>query len=115
MVKEKDDIYYVGKILKDINYLIDKVHNLSLEEFSNNEMLCDSVLFRLIQISENANKITENFKIKHSQIPWKSIKGFRNRIVHKYGEVVMDIVYDTVKNDMIELKLIFDEYLKISV
>ena len=30
MVKEKDDIYYVGKILKDINYLIDKVHNLSL-------------------------------------------------------------------------------------
>lgn len=48
-------------------------------------------------------------------MPWESIKGIRIRIVHKYGEVVMDIVYDTVKNDMIELKLIFDEYLKISV
>ena len=76
-----------------------------MEELKNNEILVDSVMFRLIQVSENSDKLTEDFKLYYSTIPWRAMKGMRNRIVHEYGKVDMSVVYDTVKNDIPELLL----------
>lgn len=53
-------------------------------------------MFRIIQISENNNHLSDDFKKKHNEIPWTAIKGMRNRIVHDYGVVSMAIVYDTI-------------------
>ncbi len=36
----------------------------------------------------------------HSEIPWRAIKGMRNRIVHEYGDVEISIVYETVVSDL---------------
>ena len=47
--------------------------------------------------------ITEKFKETYPSIPWRAIKGLRNRIVHEYGNVDLTIVYDTVKKDIPEL------------
>lgn len=60
-------------------------------------------MFRLIQISENSDKLTSEFKLYHCEIPWKAMKGMRNRIVHEYGNVDMSVVYDTITNDIPEL------------
>ena len=76
---------------------------MSLKELEENEVLMDSVMFRLIQVSENSDKLTEDFKAYHSVIPWRAMKGMRNRIVHEYGNVDMTVVYDTVKNDIPDL------------
>ena len=59
--------------------------------------------FRLIQVSENSKRLSESFKEAHSNIPWKAIYGFRNRIVHDYGHVDLSVVYATIKNDVPEL------------
>ena len=72
-------------------------------ELENDEVLIDSVMFRLIQISENSDKLSEDFKNQHDSIPWRALKGMRNRIVHEYGNVDLSVVYDTVKNDIPEL------------
>lgn len=60
-------------------------------------------MFRLIQVSENSNKLSDYFKNQHSSIPWKAIKGLRNRIVHEYGNVDLSVIYDTVQNDIPKL------------
>ncbi len=96
----KNDAYYIEKMLKDIKFIISKTSGISVEELEENEVLCDSVLFRLIQISENAGKVSEDFKANHNEILWKAIKGMRNRIVHEYGEVKLDIVYQTITRDI---------------
>lgn len=70
------------------------------EELEENEVLQDSVMFRLIQISENSDKLTQDFKDQHPEIAWRALKGLRNRIVHNYGGVDMGIIYDTVRNDI---------------
>ena len=57
-------------------------------------------MFRLIQISENSNKLTYNFKNYYTDMPWRAIKGLRNRIVHDYGQVDLSVVYDTIKYDI---------------
>ena len=99
----KSDIYYINKVLKDIKFIIANTAGITLEELESNEILCDSVLFRLIQISENAGKISESFKSNHAEISWKAIKGMRNRIVHEYGDVKLDIVFETITKDIPDL------------
>ena len=37
-------------------------------------------------------------------IPWQSIKGMRNRIVHEYGDVELNIVYQTITEDIPEIR-----------
>ena len=96
----KNDTYYVLKMLKDIRFIMEKTKSITLEELKENEILCDSALFRLIQISENSGKLTQAFKESHKEIPWQAIKGMRNRIVHEYGNVEFDIVYQTITRDI---------------
>lgn len=57
-------------------------------------------MFRLIQISESARKLTDAFKESHNQIPWSDVYGLRNRIVHDYGTVDLHIVYCTLVKDI---------------
>ena len=99
----KNDIYYVKKMLKDIRFILETTQNITPAQLENNEILCDSVLFRLIQISENSTKLTQQFKEIHRDIPWQAIKGMRNRIVHEYGEVELDIVHQTITEDIPEI------------
>ena len=63
----KNDAYYVGKMLKDIRFIIEKTEGITLQELKDNEVLCDSVLFRLIQISENSGKLAPAFKDTHTK------------------------------------------------
>ena len=100
----KNDAYYVKKMLKDISFILDNTKGITLEQLTDNEILCDSVLFRLIQISENSVKLTAEFKEAHKDIPWQAIKGMRNRIVHEYGEVELDIVHQTITEDIPEIR-----------
>ena len=99
----KNDAYYVKKMLKDILFIIEKTKGITLEELEENEVLCDSVLFRLIQISESSGKLSQAFKESHRGIPWQAIKGMRNRIVHEYGDVELDVVHQTIAEDMPEI------------
>ena len=96
----KDDKYYIDKILIDIKFIIKKMENVDKQEFSFNELLQDSMMFRLIQLSENSIKISGKCKNENNEIPWNAIKGLRNRIVHDYGNVDLTIVFDTLKNDI---------------
>ncbi len=99
----KNDAYYIKKMLKDIKFIINNTKGITLDELEANEVLCDSVLFRLIQISENSVKLTPDFKARHNDIPWQAIKGMRNKIVHEYGDVEFDIVHQTVTEDIPEI------------
>lgn len=66
------------------------------------------MMFRLIQISENAKKMSDKYKSERDDIPWIAIYGLRNRIVHDYGNVDFDIVYSILKNDIQQLLEVLD-------
>ena len=99
----KNDNYYIKKILTDLEFIVAHMRDVNIEELSSNEILLDSMLFRMIQISESARKLTDKYKQQQSDIPWNALYGLRNRIVHDYGNVDLNIVYDTLKNDIPEL------------
>ena len=99
----KNNAYYIQKIRKDLEFIVIHMRNVDLEELNANELLLDSMLFRMIQISENAKKLSEDYKKIHSIIPWNALYGLRNRIVHDYGNVDLKVVYGTLKYDIPEL------------
>lgn len=96
----KADRYYIQKLRKDLDFIARHMQNVDLEELSANEILLDSMLFRMIQISENAKRLSDEYKKLHSDIPWNALYGLRNRIVHDYGNVDLYVVYETLKNDI---------------
>ncbi len=61
-------------------------------------------LVRLIEImGEAANNISLSCQSSYPQIPWREIVRMRNRIVHAYFDVDMDVVWRVIKDDLPEL------------
>ena len=99
----KNDTYYIQKIIQDLNFIVLHMKDICIEELNENEVLLDSMLFRMIQLSENTKKLSDEYKMKNSNVPWNAIYGLRNRIVHDYGNVDLNVVFETLKNDVPEL------------
>ena len=99
----KNDTYYIQKIIQDLNFIVLHMKDVDIEELNENEVLLDSMLFRMIQLSENAKKLSDEYKMKNSNVPWNAIYGLRTRIVHDYGNVDLNVVFETLKNDVPEL------------
>ena len=100
----KTNEYYVEKIVADIDFIQKHMETLTQMQFEANEILVDSMSLRLIQISEAAKNLTEDYKKRHNDVPWSDIFALRNRLVHDYGNVDMTIVYNTLTKDIPELK-----------
>ncbi|MBE5909914.1 HepT-like ribonuclease domain-containing protein [Pseudobutyrivibrio sp.] len=96
----KNDPYYLDRMKTDLEFINRNMLGVTKPEFEENEILQDSMMFRLIQISENARKLSEEYRNKNSIIPWKDIFGLRNKIVHDYGHVDLKIVYETLTYDI---------------
>ena len=109
MVNEKNNKYYVNKILNDLKFVIEHTKGKTQLELEQDAILVDSIMFRVIQIADNSSKLDNEFLTTNKNIPWKSIKGMRNMIVHDYGAMDLSIVYDTVTNSIPELYKMLNE------
>lgn len=77
----------------------------SLTEFESDSMRVEATVFNLMQIGELAKaSLSDAAKESIPGIPWKQIYGLRNRIVHGYDGVDMRIVWDTVSEDIPQLR-----------
>jgi uncharacterized protein with HEPN domain len=58
-------------------------------------------LVRLVEvIGEAAGQVSKEFQAAHPEIPWPTIVGMRNRLIHAYFDIDLDRVWDTVKDDL---------------
>jgi uncharacterized protein with HEPN domain len=54
-------------------------------------------------IGEAASKVTETFKTENINIPWNDIINMRNRLIHAYFDINLDIIWQTIKTDLPDL------------
>ena len=74
-----------------------------------------AVIMNLVIIGELATKMIKDhsgFIAQHPNIPWASMKGMRNRIAHGYFEINLDVVWDTVKTALPQLRQQLTDVLK---
>ena|SRR3989339_1186809 len=95
--------------LKDILDSIDKIEiftkGFSWDDFFVDVKTIDAVIRNLEIIGEAANNMPESLKLEYNNVPWIEIVGMRNKIVHEYFGVDNEILWDTIKNDLPDLKL----------
>lgn len=58
----------------------------------------------IIQIGELANRLSDDMKENSKNIPWRAIRGMRNLHAHDYENVDLEIVWNTLLEDIPELK-----------
>ena len=71
-----------------------------------------SCIFTLEQIGESVKHLSDEFRTAYNYIPWQEIVGMRNRIVHDYDGIYLDVVWETVTEDIPGLLVSFDIILK---
>ncbi len=65
-------------------------------DFIADELLQDGVMRNLEIIGEAVSKLSPDLKLRHDDVPWHEISGMRNRLIHGYMDVNLEIVWDTV-------------------
>ena len=100
----------IGKdriILQKISTYIDDVaqyvDGFSFEDFMADKKTLSACAFSVSQIGEMAKEISEDTLEKHDNIPWKSIRGMRNKIVHDYENIDLAVLWGTVTKSLPEL------------
>ncbi len=72
-------------------------------DLENNRMLVLSLVKDIEIVGEAASRVTEEFKASYPQIPWLEIIGMRNRLIHAYFDVDLDVLWSTVTKNLPEL------------
>lgn len=93
-------------ILDDIETIKSFLVDYDKDRFLSDKLLRAGVCMYLIEIGESVKNLTQTFKEKYSNVPWKKISGLRDIAAHKYGTVNFDIVWDVAKIDLPELEAV---------
>jgi uncharacterized protein with HEPN domain len=95
-------------LVEDIWEAIEKIQRyvagLDQDNFIKDDKTIDSVVRNLEIIGEAANRLPEDFRAQHPEIEWRKIIGLRNRIVHDYFSIDVEIVWEIIQTDLPNLK-----------
>lgn len=101
----KDKEYYsLKKMLEYIEKIEKYTYSLSFESFSSNDMVIDATIFAISQIGELIKNISDVFQKEHPYIKWSVIKGLRNKIVHDYEGINLQMIWIIINKDIPKLK-----------
>jgi len=103
-MSEKDDSVFIRHIIDSIQAIEEFSRNLSKEELTSNRLKQSAIVREIEIIGEASKNISNSLKEKYKKIEWKKIAGTRDRIIHRYFNVNLDIVWDIINKDLLELK-----------
>ncbi len=79
-------------ILDSINLIEDYTKDKTKEEFEDSLSLQDMTIRRLEIIGEAIKNLPQEFKNNYNNIPWKKISGLRDKLIHEYFGVDIDLI-----------------------
>lgn len=96
----KDDLAYIDHIVECIRKINQYSKGLSLKDFKSNELVQDAIIRNIEIIGEASKKISKDTKQTYYKIPWKEIAGMRDKLIHDYLGVDVDVVWKTIHDDI---------------
>ena len=94
------DLQFLLDILQSAELIMIYTAQCSKTEFVENVQLQDSVIRRLLVIAEAARRVSDATKQTLPNVSWLEINGMRNRLVHEYDDVNLNIVWDVVQSEI---------------
>jgi uncharacterized protein with HEPN domain len=100
----KDDQLFLQHILAAIEAVDEYLQGASRITFVQNRMQTDAVVRQLEIIGEAARNLSDECRDAHRDIEWGQIIGMRNRLIHAYFRVDIELVWEIVTTDLPVLK-----------
>ena len=111
-MKRRDYRDYIKDILDSINDIESFIRGMSFEDFKRDRKTINAVVRSIEVIGEATKKIPKTLKDKHKEVPWKKMSGMRDKLIHEYFGVDVEILWKTTKDDIPPLKQLVQNILK---
>jgi uncharacterized protein with HEPN domain len=99
----------LSDILESIDRIPQYIKGLTFDDFSNDHKTIDAVVRNFEIIGEAANRLPDKFREEHPQVPWHKIVGLRNRIIHDYFGIDLNIIWQIIHSDLPALRQTLSE------
>ena len=96
----KDDQAYIDHLLFCIQKIKSFSKDLTEDEFYKDEMVQDAVIINIEVIGEVSNNVSKEFKRLNKVVPWREMAGMRDKLIHDYLGVDIQVVWKTVQEDI---------------
>lgn len=103
---------YIKDIRNAIVSIEKFVEGLTLEQFKNDDKTSSAVIRKFEIIGEATKNIQENIRERYPQIAWKEMAGMRDKLIHAYSEVDLNLVWMTIKQRLPQLKSAIEKILQ---
>ena len=103
-MSKRSDLDLIEDILICLSKVEKYIYGLSYDDFVNDHKTQDAIIRNLEIIGEASKQISSGLKKKYKDIPWKMIAGTRDRLIHGYFGVNIDIVWEIAAIDAPALK-----------
>jgi len=100
---KRSERLYLADILGAIDRILDYTR-AGKEAFLADSRTQDAVLRNIEIVGEAVRGITGETRAAHPEIPWKEMAGMRDRIIHDYFRVDVEVVWDVVSQDLPALR-----------
>ena len=103
---------YILDILSSIQEIEEFVEGIDFEKFVRDRKTINAVIRSLEVMGEAAKKIPSKIRYKYPEIPWKYIAGMRDKLIHEYHGVDLEIVWEVIEKEIPPLKPKFEKILE---
>jgi len=111
-MSERTDKDFLSDIKEAVRRTTSYTEKLTYEEFLEDIKTQDAVIHNIEIIGEATKNISEELRNKYSEIPWKGLAGMRDKLIHHYFGVNLDIVWSVVKEELPEIILKIEEIIE---
>ncbi len=108
-MSKRSDIDLLDDILKCMEKIQSYIEGLTYNQFSNDLKTQDAIIRNIEIIGEATKYLSDGIRRKYRHIPWKEIAGTRDRLIHGYFGVNIDIVWEIATIDIPKLKVQIEE------
>ena len=108
----KDNTIFLKHILECVEKIELFVQGFDFEQFRQDSKTTDAVVRNVEVIGEAATNLTRDFRSNNSQVEWRKIIATRNRIIHGYATVDLEIIWNIAKSDLGNLKTEIEKILE---
>jgi uncharacterized protein with HEPN domain len=100
MTERRDVLDYLDDIVGAMDAALEFIQGMDAEQFHHDRKSAFAVVRALEIVGEATKRIPEAVRVRYPDVPWRQIAGMRDRLIHGYATVDLDIAWRTVTEDI---------------
>jgi len=103
-MSDRSPVLYLSEMLASMEKIERYMAGVSYGDFVRQEQLLDAVERNIEKIGEAAAAVPDEIRNTHPEVPWKTIVGLRNKVIHHYFAVDHEVIYQIATKNIPETK-----------